>query len=163
VSFREYLREQLDEYLEKIRVEQTLNRKDFNKTHKDEKDPTIACINFAYANQRVVNTLLQRGKALIKGNAKAVQQSERVLVEVIRDSFSDIQRPVMAYVTFEYQYGFDVINYQYEQIKAKARWATPFKIGSLQVDIDPADEVENIKWENVAVSKGSKIRRTIIV
>ena len=111
-------------------------------------DISIAHISFAFNNDDVYTILEKRGTAYIKHDYDQMGQIEEKYDKLKEDQRNELTRPVIAYITFLHQEG-------YERAKK-------YKENDKNV-FSPAKEPTNIIWENTHNTDRTIFLRTMVV
>ena len=66
----------------------------------DVSEEKIACINLAYANGELINTLIERTNILNRGRTDRLNDVEGRINKMCQEKYEEFSRPVTAFITF---------------------------------------------------------------
>lgn len=107
----------------------------------------ISSISFGFKNHKMIDLLTKRGQAIVRYDMKEKRLIEEEIEDLKKTSIEELSRPVIAYVTFETQEGYE----------------RAIRIGSgFGYMFSPAVEPTNIIWENSHYSMSVILSRSMV-
>ena len=119
-------------------------------------DVKIACVSFAFANTELIGLLKKRGRQLINGQFESSIATKRKIYEKMFDKSKaeEYERPVMAFVTFINQEGYERCIQNFETSNgffgniSSSENGKRFKLYDQTLECVAAPDPSDIIWEN---------------
>lgn len=139
--------------LVKVAFESTLQKLPFVLDKSKDEQIKVACISFGFRNMEIINFLITRGTALANGKLKLVRQWDETINKQISYKREVLQQPVVAFVTFQTQEGFERCEkHLFKESRHGDKKKKGLSLLGCPADIKEAPEPSNIIWENLSIS-----------
>ena len=143
----EAFRNELKEFIEKL-VKSTKPVKD-----KHETNLTVATIDFAFDNDKLIHLLFKRGKLLTANKKDKLHEIDEEINKIKDEKPEIFQRPVMAFIVMDSEEGKLRALRLNKKVFDKFNLKSDLTFQGHQIFFESAPEPSNIIWENLMVRK----------